>query len=179
MSVLPQCVARACAGRAEQISEKRCSRFSKTPGRARRCLRQVANRSCSRDWQRFWKRCGRSVTPSSSTPTGTSPNACGRWCRPGFSTTLQWTSKLSEKYPQTVSLPALDLSPVMESAAYLRSCGVPYEFRTTVVRGLHTARDMEEIADWLEGRAAIFTELCRFGRRHSAGVRCLYACGNA
>ena len=32
-----------------------------------------------------------------STPTGTSPNACGRWCQPGFSTTLQWTSKTVQK----------------------------------------------------------------------------------
>ena len=63
-----------------------------------------------------------------------------------------------EKYPQTVGLPALDISPVMESAAYLRSCGVPYEFRTTVVRGLHTARDMEEIADWLEGAQRYFLQ---------------------
>ena len=63
-----------------------------------------------------------------------------------------------EKYPQTVGLSVLDLSPVMESVDYIRSCGVPYEFRTTVVRGLHTARDMEGLADWLEGSQRYFLQ---------------------
>ena len=63
-----------------------------------------------------------------------------------------------EKYPQTVGVSAIDLSPILESVAYLRSCGIPHEFRTTVVRGLHTAQGMEEIADWLEGEELYFLQ---------------------
>ena len=63
-----------------------------------------------------------------------------------------------EKYPQTIGLPAIDLSPVMESVDYIRSCGVPYEFRTTVVHGLHTAQDLAGLADWLEGAQHYFLQ---------------------
>ena len=56
-----------------------------------------------------------------------------------------------EKYPQTVGVPNFDLSPVQKSIALLRDAGVEYEFRTTVVRQLHTADDILAIGRWLEG----------------------------
>lgn len=63
-----------------------------------------------------------------------------------------------EKYPQTIGVSTVNLSPVFESVDYIRTCGVPHEFRTTVVRGLHTAQDMEGIADWLEGEEQYFLQ---------------------
>ncbi|MCI8909825.1 MAG: anaerobic ribonucleoside-triphosphate reductase activating protein [Oscillibacter sp.] len=56
-----------------------------------------------------------------------------------------------EKYPQTVGVPAFNLDPVRESVRLLRGGTVDYEFRTTVVQGLHTPADMESIGRWLEG----------------------------
>lgn len=56
-----------------------------------------------------------------------------------------------EKYPQTVGVPDFDLSPVQESISLLRTAGVEYEFRTTVVRQLHTADDILAIGRWLDG----------------------------
>ncbi|MGI5986828.1 MAG: anaerobic ribonucleoside-triphosphate reductase activating protein [Dysosmobacter sp.] len=56
-----------------------------------------------------------------------------------------------EKYPQTVGVPNFNLSPVQKSIALLRDAGVEYEFRTTVVRQLHTADDILAIGRWLEG----------------------------
>ena len=56
-----------------------------------------------------------------------------------------------ENYPRVVGLPGFDIAPVRESAAYLMSCGVDYEFRTTAVKGLHTAADFESIAGWIAG----------------------------
>ena len=56
-----------------------------------------------------------------------------------------------EHYPETVGLPDFDLRPVEESVRLLRDGAVDYEFRTTVVRGLHTAERMEAIGRWLEG----------------------------
>ncbi len=47
---------------------------------------------------------------------------------------------------------------IMDSVAYLMSCGISYEFRTTVVGGLHTFSDFEEIADWLHGCKAYFLQ---------------------
>ena len=56
-----------------------------------------------------------------------------------------------ENYPRVVGLPGFDIAPVRESAAYLMSCGVDYEFRTTAVKGLHAAADFESIAGWIAG----------------------------
>ena len=56
-----------------------------------------------------------------------------------------------ENYPRVVGLPGFDIAPVRESAAYLMSCGVDYEFRTTAVKGLHTRADFEGIAQWIAG----------------------------
>ena len=63
-----------------------------------------------------------------------------------------------DKYPQTVGISPFDLSPVLRSMEILRTCGVPFEFRTTVVHGLHTAQDMAAIADWLEGTERYFLQ---------------------
>ena len=55
------------------------------------------------------------------------------------------------RYGETVGVPGLDLAPVEESVRFLLQGTVPYEFRTTVVRGLHTADDLAAIADWIAG----------------------------
>ena len=54
-------------------------------------------------------------------------------------------------YARTVGVPGLDLGPLRESIAFLRSGAVDYEFRTTVVRGLHTAQSLAEAAALIEG----------------------------
>lgn len=56
-----------------------------------------------------------------------------------------------EKYPLTVGIPNFDLTPVRRSIDLLRGCGIDYEFRTTVVRELHTAQDILSICQWVEG----------------------------
>lgn len=63
-----------------------------------------------------------------------------------------------EKYPVTVGVNPLDLSPIFESVDYLKGAGIDHEFRTTVVKGLHTAQDFEIIADWLEGEKNYFLQ---------------------
>lgn len=54
-------------------------------------------------------------------------------------------------YARTVGVPGLDLTPVRESAALLMAGCVPFEFRTTVVRELHSEEDMRGIGEWLRG----------------------------
>ena len=56
-----------------------------------------------------------------------------------------------ELYAETVGVPVLDLAPVERSKNYLLEGHVDYEFRTTVVRGLHTAESIAGAAKWIAG----------------------------
>ena len=54
-------------------------------------------------------------------------------------------------YADAVGVPGFDLAPVRRSAAMLMEGRTDYEFRTTVVRELHTVREILEIGQWLRG----------------------------
>ena len=54
-------------------------------------------------------------------------------------------------YGKTVGLERFDLKPVERSKDFLLSGKVEYEFRTTVVRGLHTRESLTEAAQWIAG----------------------------
>lgn len=62
-------------------------------------------------------------------------------------------------YARTIGLPAFDLGPVRESAALLMEGRIPYEFRTTVTRELHTPEDMRQIGAWLRGNSPYFLQM--------------------
>ena len=62
------------------------------------------------------------------------------------------------RYGETVGVASFDTSPIEASAAYLMEGRVPFEFRTTLVAGLHTAADMEAIGAWLRGEEAFFLQ---------------------
>ena len=55
-----------------------------------------------------------------------------------------------EKYGETVGFPDFDISAVSESVDFLLSGACDYEFRTTVVRELHTPQDIVKIAEWIK-----------------------------
>ena len=55
------------------------------------------------------------------------------------------------RYAQTAGIPALDLTAVQESVAFLLSGAVDYEFRTTVAAQLHDEESFEDIAHWIAG----------------------------
>ena len=63
-----------------------------------------------------------------------------------------------EKYALTVGLPHLDLRPIEESVTFLLSGKVDFEFRTTVVKELHTEKDIAAIADWIQGAPRYFLQ---------------------
>ena len=72
-----------------------------------------------------------------------------------------------EKYPETVGLPGLDVSKLEQSVSLLISQDkIPYEFRTTVVKGLHDAEEFETIGKWLSGAKALYLQ----GYRESGNV---------
>ena len=62
------------------------------------------------------------------------------------------------RYAETVGLRNLDLSAVTASKDFLLSDAVDYEFRTTVVRGLHTAESLLEAAEWIRGARQWFLQ---------------------
>jgi pyruvate formate lyase activating enzyme len=55
------------------------------------------------------------------------------------------------KYPKTVGIPDFDIRPVEKSASLLLQGKIEYEFRTTVVNGLHEKEDFDAIGHWLAG----------------------------
>ncbi|WP_312943014.1 anaerobic ribonucleoside-triphosphate reductase activating protein [Oscillibacter sp.] len=62
------------------------------------------------------------------------------------------------KYPPTVGVLGFDAAPVAESAALLMEGATDYEFRTTLVRELHTRADLLDIARWLTGARRYFLQ---------------------
>lgn len=56
-----------------------------------------------------------------------------------------------DRYAETVGLPSVRFSAFEESIELIRTNGLPYEFRTTVVRELHTKEDLLAIGKWLKG----------------------------
>ncbi len=55
------------------------------------------------------------------------------------------------RYAETAGLPRFDLTPVRESVRLLMEGGTDYEFRTTVVKELHSETDFAEIGRWIKG----------------------------
>ena len=62
------------------------------------------------------------------------------------------------KYTETVGLDEMDITQIQKSIDFLKQGSVSYEFRTTVVRGLHTMGDMEEIGKLISGAKQYFLQ---------------------
>ena len=62
------------------------------------------------------------------------------------------------RYAETVGIEGFDLGPVEESVAFLLQGTVDYEFRTTVVRELHTAESLRELSEWIQGARRYFLQ---------------------
>lgn len=64
------------------------------------------------------------------------------------------------KYAATAGLPegSFRLDQIEKSIRFLLSCPVDYEFRTTVVRELHTGEDLMEIAGWIKGASHYYLQ---------------------
>ena len=62
------------------------------------------------------------------------------------------------RYGETVGVPGLDPAPFRESAEYLLSGAVDYEFRTTVVAEFHDAASFAAIGDWIAGAKRYFLQ---------------------
>lgn len=63
-----------------------------------------------------------------------------------------------ENYGAAAGVRNIDLSRIEESVAMLKCCKISYEFRTTVVKGIHSIEEFERIGKWLEGSRAYFLQ---------------------
>ena len=63
-----------------------------------------------------------------------------------------------EKYASTAGCTDLDISKIERSAEILMKKTVDFEFRTTVVRELHTEDDIRKIGEWLRGGERFFLQ---------------------
>ncbi len=85
---------------------------------------------------------------------GNDPDKLKQLCETGLVDYVAMDIKNSpDRYAETVGLnkDVFSIDRIKESAAYLMQGDVDYEFRTTVVRELHTKEDIEEIAKWIRG----------------------------
>ncbi len=63
-----------------------------------------------------------------------------------------------EKYGLTVGIEKMDIAKIEESVDFLKNGNCPYEFRTTVVKELHTPQDIESMAKWISGATQYFLQ---------------------
>lgn len=62
------------------------------------------------------------------------------------------------KYAKTTGIENLDLSPIKRTVEFLLSGKVDYEFRTTIVEGLHTEADILDIGKTIKGAPRYFLQ---------------------
>ena len=55
------------------------------------------------------------------------------------------------RYAKAVGLTHVDITAVDESVKLIMESGISYEFRTTLVKGMHDLKEMEDIAGWIRG----------------------------
>ena len=63
-----------------------------------------------------------------------------------------------EGYSRAVGMENFDLSDIEKSVEILKEGKVDFEFRTTVVKQLHSEADFEEIGKWLQGDSKLFLQ---------------------
>ena len=63
-----------------------------------------------------------------------------------------------ESYPKTSGIEILNINSIEESVDLLKEGRIRYEFRTTIVRELHTKKDMEDIGKWLYGSSPYYLQ---------------------
>jgi len=64
-----------------------------------------------------------------------------------------------EKYGDAAGIPGITTEPFSKSIEIIKGSGVPYEFRTTIVKGLHTLPDVEAICRWIGPDANYFLQM--------------------
>lgn len=98
---------------------------------------------------------------------GYRPEVLGRLLQEGLLDYVAMDIKASqEQYALVAGMAGMDVDKIVASTNLLRESGILYEYRTTVVRQLHSQEDFHSIAKWLAGSPAYFLQ----GYRDSENV---------
>lgn len=93
---------------------------------------------------------------------GYRPDVVGQLLRLGLLDYVAMDIKASkEKYACAAGVQELELTRIEQSVDLLKNSGIPYEFRTTVVKGIHEIKEFEEIGRWLSGCRAYYLQAFR------------------
>lgn len=63
-----------------------------------------------------------------------------------------------ENYPAAAGVKTLEMERIRESIRLLKESGIPYEFRTTVVKGIHRKEEFEQIGRLLQDCPAYYLQ---------------------
>ena len=66
-----------------------------------------------------------------------------------------------ERYGVACGAPDLELQRIEESVKLLKASSISYEFRTTVVKGIHSPEEFTAIGQWLQGCRAYYLQSFR------------------
>jgi pyruvate formate lyase activating enzyme len=89
---------------------------------------------------------------------GSQPDVLRNWLRQGLLDYVAMDVKAPrERYPEIAGR-GVDIETVSASIGVLKHCGLPHEFRTTVVPTLLDVDDVEAIARWIAGPAPYFLQ---------------------
>ena len=94
---------------------------------------------------------------------GSLPNVVRELVETGLVDYIAMDIKASpENYANAVGLNDFDMSAIFDSVDLIMEKGakgsIAYEFRTTVVQGIHTEKDFIQIGKWLKGSKAYFLQ---------------------
>lgn len=93
---------------------------------------------------------------------GTNPSLLRELCAQGLIDFVAMDIKSSpENYEKASGCTAAQLDAVGESVDFLLNGKTDYEFRTTVVKELHTETDFSSLADWISGCRAYYLQAYR------------------
>lgn len=90
---------------------------------------------------------------------GYQPDVLKDLCRKGLLDYVAMDIKTSrDSYPLVAGVAKLQMERIDQSIEFLLSGNIPYEFRTTVVQGLHTPKDFDELGPWIKGCSAYYLQ---------------------
>jgi len=75
-----------------------------------------------------------------------------------------------KKYEKTVGT-KVDLDRIKLSVDLIRNSGIDYDFRTTVVPGIHTEKDFDDIVKWIGGSKRYFLQRFRDFKTLDPGLK--------
>ncbi len=90
---------------------------------------------------------------------GYRPDVLKDLCRRGLIDYVAMDIKAGRgNYAAAAGLPGIDIRKIEESVSFLLSDSVPYEFRTTVVKEIHSEHDFYDIGRWIQGCRAYYLQ---------------------